>query len=393
MNKYACHAFHDELPNGRASGALEVGKDILTFIVDGKWIHLSTEGILVHMGGANNRLIFFSHPQHPDWQFYTSDKRILNDEQLLQHAVIANEFKRVKRHRIGNWSVLAAAAALVIAIPLFLLLRMDIVTGVVAKKIPAEWESSLGKSALTQFEMGKRKLPVEEAEPLLQPLVFPLQEALASERYTFNFHIIDDATVNAFALPGGQIVIHSALILKADSAEELLGVLAHEMIHVEQQHGVRNVLGTAGVYMTVGAVMGDVSGVLALISSAAPLLLNQSYSRRFETESDTMGFDLLLRAKIDPQGLQSFFEKLQFIEKEQLAGIDDDRAKDIVNDAMSYLSTHPATEKRIAYLTRLIENNEAPNDVLDLSNEFRVLQNAVREFTENLDSERLLNEN
>lgn len=392
MSKYACHAFHDELPNGRSSGVMEVGKDILTFVVADKRVHLPIDGAAVSMGGANNRLLFFSHPQHPNWQFYVSDKNILKDSGLLRHAAIAKILTGVRRHRSRAWATLAIVAAFVIALPLFLLLRMDFVTAVVAKKIPAEWETSLGQSALAQFEIGKGKVPSESIEPLLRPLVSHLEQALSSSRYAFNFHVIDDSSVNAFALPGGEVVIHSALILKAESPEELLGVIAHEMMHVEHQHGVRNILGTAGIYMTMGAIAGDVSGILALLSGAAPLLLNQSYSRRFEKESDTKGFELLLRAKIDPGGLQTFFEKLKSIEEEQLSVIEDEKTKDIVQDAMSYLSTHPATDERIANLAHLMEKIVIEDGSIDLSREFIVLQNAVRAFTQKTDSKSAANE-
>src|SRR5690606_10756383 len=153
---------------------------------------------------------------------------------------------------------------------------------------------------IAQYRQRNTFMEKKKAEALLKPLVSPLIEAIPDSRYKYDFYIVDNATLNAFALPGGDIVFHSSLILKADTAEELLGVLGHEITHVEEQHGIRNVLGSAGIYIIASAVLGDVSGVLAVLGGAAPLLLNQSYSRRFESESDEKGYALLKRANIDP---------------------------------------------------------------------------------------------
>ena len=93
------------------------------------------------------------------------------------------------------------------------------------------------------------------AAGLLREVVAPLTGALSGAPYAFHFHIARDARINAFALPGGQIVLHDALVLRADSAEELLGVLAHEIAHVTEQHGTRNLIASAGIALTVQALL------------------------------------------------------------------------------------------------------------------------------------------
>ena len=225
---------------------------------------------------------------------------------------------QARRKRALGWGAISAVLFLIVAVPLLLVMRMDLVTGMIAKKIPLSWEQQLGESTIAQYQLGKDVMDKKESDLLLDPLIKPLLGALDNSRYTYQFYIVNDGSLNAFALPGGQVVVHSALILRAESAEELLGVVAHEITHVEEQHGLRGVIGATGIYMIASAVFGDLSGMMATLTSAAPLLLNQSYSRRFETESDLKGFALLQKARINPAGLASFFEKMIDEEKKQL---------------------------------------------------------------------------
>lgn len=379
-NTYSCHAFHSDLPGGRSSGTVSVSQQRLIFSIAEQNIELPVAGLELTMGGASNRLIFISHPRYPQWRFYTSERRFLKDPHLLSSPA-GVKLKAARNHHLRAWSVFGAVAVMVIAIPLLLIFRMDLVSGLVAKQIPLEWEQSLGESTVAQYKIGKQFMAEEQARVLLQPLVNPLLTARDSLRYQYQFNIVHDASINAFALPGGQIVIHSALILEAETAAELLGVLAHEMMHVEQQHGVRNVLGMAGIYAVVGAVLGDVSGILATLSTAAPILLNQSYSRGFEKQADVLGFALLRKANIDPSGLVSFFVRLKKQEEEQLAKIENEDAREMLRKVMAYVSTHPATDTRINNLEKLLESGDTADQTVNLSNEFEQLQMAVKAFT------------
>ncbi len=174
-------------------------------------------------------------------------------------------------------------------------------------------------------------------------------------------------------------MINSGLILKADSADEMLGVVAHEIAHVTEQHSVRNIMGTAGVYLTINAMLGDMTGLLAVMADAAPFLINQSYSRGFESEADEKGLALLHRAAIDPEGLVTFFEKLRALEQEameEMAGEDNSEA---METTLQFLSTHPATEDRIDNLRERIDALPHQRD-RDLQAEFQALQERVKLF-------------
>ena len=393
-NEYSCHAFHAHLSGGKSSGAMNVGVDQVVFTIKGEQVTFPLAGLDVKAGGASNRLIFFHHASQPDWTFYTSDRAVLNHAFLKACSSVSPLLLQAKKQRLFGWCVLSCVCVVIFILPLMMILNMDHVSAVVAKKIPVEWEQKLGASTLAQYRINTEFLDAKQAQQRLDPLTKQLVSALPNSRYTYRFHIVHDASLNAFALPGGEIVIHSSLILNAESAEELLGVLAHEITHIEAQHGVRNVIGGAGIYVLVGAIFGDVSGVLAIAAGAAPLLLNQKYSRGFETESDVKGFKLLQQANIDPRGLASFFGKLMEKEQSMLDNIDDSETRGVLKGVLDFLSTHPASEERIQNLQALADEIKADYDYTDLSAEFASLQQYVKEFvTNNEMNEGVNNEN
>jgi beta-barrel assembly-enhancing protease len=381
-NQYECIGFHDALPKGKSSGTMVVDQQGILFNVQQERIRLPLQNLQVSLGGASNRLVFFEHPLVNGWSFYTSDLGILRNSHLGNQPAVAALFAQAKRKRVLGWGAIGVAIALI----LMLILRMDLVTGMIAKKIPVSWEQQLGESTIAQYQLGKDVMDKKESDAVLDPLTESLISALDNSPYQYQFHIVNDGSLNAFALPGGEVMIHSALILRAESAEELLGVMAHEIIHVEQQHGLRGVIGATGIYVIASAVFGDVSGIMATLTGAAPLLLNQSYSRRFETESDLKGFALLQKANINPVGLASFFEKMIEEEKKQLEKIEGENNRELVKGALQFLSTHPASEERIQKLNELATNtNQA--DYQNLETEFSALQAAVKNFVNNTEGE------
>ena len=381
---YEAHAFHEQFKNGRTSGSLTVTATAIEFTCDQQGIRFPVSRAAVQMGGASNRLVFVTHPDHPDWKLYTSDRSILKNPALHLDSAVKGQLRQARSVRQFGWAVMFLVAFAIVATPVSVFLFMDKITGVVAEQVPVEWEEQLGKSAFGQYQVEAGLIDSEEAEQALQALTDPLLNAVQDERYTYHVYISEDSDLNAFALPGGYIVLNAGLILAADNANEVLGVMAHEISHVTEQHSVRNIIGATGTYALVQAMFGDVSGILATVVSAAPLLINQSYSRGFEAEADAKGFELLQRARVNPQGLITFFDKIIAEEKERMAQIEDEDTREIMEKTMGFLSSHPATEERIANLQALID--DAGNDYLDLEPEFQRLQNIVRKIVAEKDS-------
>lgn len=152
----------------------------------------------------------------------------------------------------------------------------------------------------------------------------------------WNFYVVDDPSINAFAVPGGHVYVHTGLIANADNASELAGVLGHEISHVLARHSTEQISRQYGLQILAGLVLGQNPGQLAQIAAsiAAGGALAR-FSREAEREADEIGIQAMHRAGYNPAGMASMFEELL----EQRQGSP--------GRVEQFFSTHPLTEERI----------------------------------------------
>ena len=198
-------------------------------------------------------------------------------------------------------------------------------------QIPVEQERKLGELV---FAQQKAKLRMVEGRPL--DMVREIGARLTKgSAYKYEFYVADDKVVNAYAMPGGFIVMHSGLLNLAGSAEEVAGVLAHEVMHVEKRHSLKGMAKALGLAATVSLVFGDLGGLASLGGD----LLGLKFSRDHELEADTEGLKSLVGAGLRPEGMAAFFRKMAAQDKLDLG----------------FLSTHPASEERFAAIDAAIK--------------------------------------
>jgi predicted Zn-dependent protease len=202
---------------------------------------------------------------------------------------------------------------------------------VAARKMSVETEVAWGKVFADSFLADRRVLTTGPAVEATRKILDALRENLPeTPGYPFTLHVADAAMVNAVALPGGHIVVFTGLIREAGSADEVAGVLAHEIQHIVRRHVVKRIAGSLG-WRTVAAVMLG-SGNLADAVLGAGELLELSYGREQEREADEGGVRLAGRAGFSPTAMADFFDRLRRREK---------------IDLPEFLSTHPDMEGRI----------------------------------------------
>jgi len=156
----------------------------------------------------------------------------------------------------------------------------------------------------------------------------------------WNFYIVDSREVNAFAVPGGYVYINRGLIERTDRLDEVAGVLAHEIAHVTERHSVEQMekaqkaeVGVTLACILTGVCGGQVAGAAINIAGGAVFA---RFSRQAENEADVVGFDMLVRAGISPQGMATMFEKLLEERRSRPAGVE------------AWFATHPLEEDRLA---------------------------------------------
>jgi Zn-dependent protease with chaperone function len=234
-----------------------------------------------------------------------------------------------RRARIGRtlaWSLLTIFVLLPLLLLLLVFWQADQIAAAVADRIPVEQEQRFGRRI---FEGMQRTLKLED-DGADAELVRSLGARLASgSRFEYQFHVVDDPAINAFAMPGGVVVVHTGLIRAVKRPEELAGVLAHEVQHVELRHSLKALIKETGLRGLWAAATGDLGGTLA--GQAAVKLTSLRFSRDAEREADQRGFDTLVSQNIDPQGMVDFFGTMK-----REAGV----------TPPAWLSTHPDSQAR-----------------------------------------------
>lgn len=157
--------------------------------------------------------------------------------------------------------------------------------------------------------------------------------------YVLEFRDLGDLGPNAFALPGGTMVMSDALVRMFPDDDVIASVLGHELAHVSQVHSLEQLYRSLSVYVLVVLIVGDAGPILEDILLEGGVLLSLSFSRQHETEADEIGVRTAQAAGYDPRGLVTFFEEL---EKEFGAG------------GPSFMSTHPSHTDRIDHIEELI---------------------------------------
>lgn len=367
-------AFLPEHGTRRIAGTLRIDGGMVNFIGDGGFLAFPLDGVQVTMGGASDRLVFFAHASFPKASIFTSDQAILTHPAFAQNPTLVRARDRIRRRKFVSRCITFSILALLVAALAVVWLAKDPMVKAVARQVPVEWEQKLGDTAFAQVSLGSKLITDAAVKKQLELLAAPLLAVVPQDRYKFKLHIVEDASFNAFALPGGNVAFHTGLLLAADTPEEVLGVLAHEISHVTEQHGMRGIVEGLGLYAIVTTFFGDVSGLAAILVNNAPFLLTQKFSRDHEREADEQGFRYLEAAKLNPRGMITFFEKMRREEEKLREKIPGGEAL----DALEFLSTHPATPERTARLEKLLAQSPRKDGFIAVDLNFKEFQTALR---------------
>jgi predicted Zn-dependent protease len=211
-------------------------------------------------------------------------------------------------------------------------------------------ERKLGEEIM--FDI-RRNIDYLDDAPLLEylnnfgaQLVAARPEARSDASYDFFFFAVRDTQLNAFALPGGFIAVHSALVLAAQSESELASVMAHEIGHVAQRHIARmlgrqrqdSMIPLAALVLAILASRAGGDAAVAVMAGSQGLALQRqlNFSREAEREADRIGFQILRDAGFDTSGMVAFFRRLQVA------------SRSYSDTTPAYLRSHPLTTERMA---------------------------------------------
>jgi len=314
-----------------------------------RWrLHFESEEVTVDMpvadleiwkGEGRDGRLFFAHPNVPGWSVYTFDERILRLAVLLQLTNTRTQIEEIKnrgelRRRliITGWFV-----GLVVAITILISVLSGIMVRSLVARIPPEFEQEVGDEGIAELKQSERFVDDPVLKAQLDRTMAPLLKVVPSRGIEFKSYILDNPLPNAFALPGGHVLVTTGLLQLAGRPEEVTAAVAHELAHVTQKHSFRQAISSAGPFLLFRMFFGG-RGVSGLIGRGSELLVSQSFSQDYELEADAVGWDYLVAARIDPRSLAEILRKLKAA---------DPKSED---SEIHAFSSHPTTEKRIKRL-------------------------------------------
>jgi beta-barrel assembly-enhancing protease len=329
-----------ELPAAGVPARLHFHGDYLRVTrAEGGAQDLPAESLTVSVTGFNEDTLQLS------WQGLGATHAVTIADPAAQRALLVNAPAGIARQLKGGhstiqyhrrkWNTLVGILAGLVLLVGIAWWQSEAITQWMANRVSLETEIGIGDRALAQLEM---EHTLTQEGPAAQTIADIGARLTQGSRYRYRWYVSDEREVNAYALPGGIVVVNAGMIEAATSAEELAGVLAHEVQHIEHRHTLQQMIHAAGWAAVLAVVLGDVSAITAI---ALHQLGNLRNSRKLEAQADTEGMKALAGAGIPLDGMATLFRRLQ-AEQERRGG-----------EGVALLSSHPATEQRIAELQRL----------------------------------------
>ncbi len=369
--------FHESITDGRVGAQVFVTRDEIFAIPTSLDETLNSQSsqrfsiplskVQLDMGGASGRMIFCRNEDR-SLTIFCEDKRFPKELDHKSGRLLGERLATLKArsrkedNRLLFWSGVTLILFLAVCVGGYYGLMASARAAVAA--LPVSIDERIGKMAMQSMAFEDR-LPREHvANQLVQQIVEQLKPHASIPEMNFEVTVVNSEQVNAMALPGGQMIVYTGLIKKAENAEQLAGVIAHEMSHATLRHGIQQISQSLGIVAAIQLMVGDVGGLVALGSQIAQESVLTSYSRAAETEADLEGARMLHAAQIDPTSMSSFFSKLKH-EDGDIPGV------------ISWLSTHPQHEDRIVAITEYTKSLPS-TQYKSLNLDFKSAQEALR---------------
>jgi len=334
---FEAELFHPGLGNEVVHGRVFLESRAVVFRSDATSIEIPVQQLLVELGEDEGR-VYFRDCKSPGLRIFTRDAAILDARGFAESITIRNHLERsaTRREVSRRLRIMAYAVAGCVLLGWLGVFATHLMVLSLVAKVSPEWEQKFGDEEIAELKNEGVLLNDSNRVARLARLVAPLLRVVPNGN-EFKFHIMESEVPNAFALPGGHVVVNTGLLAIADN-DELVGVIAHEAAHITQKHHARKIIASAGPVIIFGTFFHSRNGLVNLVGQGSELMLTQGFSQEYETEADETGWNYLVQANLDPRGMIGIFKKFK-------AG----DAKDTDKLPQAFQS-HPALDKRIARL-------------------------------------------
>ncbi len=339
LHRFAASLFHPDFGDEPVSGTIVIVGRVLRFESEATVAEIAFEALETDFTDTGQG-IYFNDAATPIVRIYCADPAVLRYPAIKSHPVVAAMLSRRETSRAVRLTLYFAGICILAT--WLGSLAVSAMVGAIVASVPMSYEEKLGQAELAGLKESGMLMAETNDATQLATLAAPLIQVLPAERRNITFHVVDEAEPNAFALPGGHVVVNTGLLKLVDTPEQLLGVLAHELAHLTKRHAIRREVSSAGPFVIFGLFMRSGSGVGGLMMAGSGLMIFQGFSQEYETEADLTGWDYLVAANINPRGMIEALQKLESAEE----GVTMHGA---VPEAFR---SHPALPKRIARLEK-----------------------------------------
>jgi len=362
QDRFAGGIFSHAIEGGRAGASIAVTETgLVATTPDGGEHLLPFSDASVELGGASGRM-WFCRTSDRSLTIFSEAPGFATSVRALGGPALASAVDSIladaqrTRRRSSLWIAGGLLALSVLGVGFVAGLRTAAALSI--SWVPRSVDKQLGDFAVEHMDLSGHVTDDKLLNGSVRTILKRLEQAQPSRGkkppFEYRVRVVEGSTVNAFALPGGQIVVYTGLLREAASAEQVAGVLAHEMAHVVRRHGMQRIVQSVGVVAAFQLLLGDISGVLAI---AAELLREgaiNSYSRDHEHEADMDAVATLQRTHLDATALADFFAVLQ-------------RQHGDMPAVFQWLGTHPELSSRIqavrAEAKRMGDPHSTPLDI------------------------------
>jgi Zn-dependent protease with chaperone function len=236
---------------------------------------------------------------------------------------------------------LIAGGIIIATMALIVMLIIPLLGNLIVNLFPIKTEIKIGE-ALKKQVFAQEHLVIDSTKTIAVNAFF--KHVKIESDYPIKITVVQSDQLNAFALPGGNIVVYSALLQKIKKYEALVALLGHESGHITHRHSLKAMLKNASTYLIIAIIAGDYNGASAALLAQLSELHNLSYSRENESDADHFSFEIMRKNKLNPEGMISLFQILKTQDQgENIPGI---------------LLTHPKLDDRINWAKKEIANND-----------------------------------
>lgn len=201
-------------------------------------------------------------------------------------------------------------------------------------------EKALGELVWDAMSESEQEITDTALTSPIQNILDRICEANNLDKSHIKLHVLENSEINAFALPDAHLVVHSKLIEFADTPEELAGVMAHELAHIEENHVMKKLIKEFGFVVLANMIQGGET-----LFSINKHLTSSAYDRSLESEADEIGTQYLIESKINPEGLSNFLYKIS-------------QEMPDIPKATYWISSHPESEERALRIAKLIPDTD-----------------------------------